>query len=164
VYFNDGTGAKMDYYLDTSVSTAAAVCRADGRTSISVSVTLTNTAPADARTALPGYVTGGGAFGVTPGNINTVVYIYAPGNTDPDQPTLVTGLDPGLEGGTSFSGRDGNHTVTGFGIELAPGESRTVSVNLAGQRGIPTDLQATITPTIKTTVNATATNRSFPDC
>jgi hypothetical protein len=164
VYFNDGTGAKMDYYLDTSVSTAAAVCRADGRTSISVSVTLTNTAPADAQTALPSYVTGGGAFGVTPGNINTVVYIYAPGNTDPDRPTLVTGLDPGVEGGTSFSGRDGNHTVTGFGIELAPGESRTVSVDLAGQVGISTDLRAAITPTIKTTVNATATNRSFPDC
>src|SRR5690606_20828767 len=57
VYLNDSTGAKMDYYLDTSVTVASAVCRSDGLPSYRVTVTLTNTAPADAATSLPPYVT-----------------------------------------------------------------------------------------------------------
>ncbi|MFB2555275.1 DUF4012 domain-containing protein [Herbiconiux liangxiaofengii] len=164
VYFNDATGAKMDYYLDTAVQTATAVCRADGRMSIAVSVTLTNTAPADAGATLPRYVTGGGAFRVTPGNVSTIVYIYAPSNPNPDEPTLVTNLDPGVDGGSLFSARDGLHTVTGFSVDLAPGESRTVSVDLVAQSGLSSQIDALITPTIKPTVYSTETNRSFSEC
>jgi hypothetical protein len=58
VYLNDGTGSKMDTYLD------------------GVDVTLTSTAPADAAASLPDYITGGGAFGTAPGNIKTVVSVY----------------------------------------------------------------------------------------
>lgn len=64
VYLNDGTGSKMDYYLDKSVSVGSSVCRKDGRPTSVVEITLKNTAPADAATSLPRYVTGGGDFGV----------------------------------------------------------------------------------------------------
>ncbi len=64
VYLNDATGAKMDYYLEKTVSVGSEVCRKDGRPTWTVEVTLKSTAPADAATSLPEYVTGAGAFGV----------------------------------------------------------------------------------------------------
>ena len=80
VYFNDSTTAKMDPYLQVSISAGQKVCRKDGLPSNSVQVTLTNTAPPDAATSLPAYVTGGGQFGIPPGNIRTNVAAYgAPG-------------------------------------------------------------------------------------
>src|SRR5206468_976551 len=56
----------------------SAVCRADGKPSSVVAVTLTNRAAADAGSTLPRYVTGGGIFGVTPGHIKTRVAVYGP--------------------------------------------------------------------------------------
>lgn len=78
VYLNDATGAKMDYYLRESYRLGGAMCRADGRPTWRVEVTLTNAAPPDAATSLPPYVTGGGVFGVAPGEVKTQLNVYAP--------------------------------------------------------------------------------------
>ena len=83
VYFNDGTGAKMDYYVRRTVELVRE-CTANGSsgsnsTRIVAKVTLENTAPADAATSLPAYVTGKGAFGVPPGSVQTNVIAYGPG-------------------------------------------------------------------------------------
>ncbi len=165
VYFNDATGSKMDYYLDTAVSTASEVCRADGRPAIQVKVTLTNTAPADAATSLPEYVTGGGVFGVTPGNISSIAYVYGPLSVgELTDATIVTNLDAGIEGGSAHTSFDSSRTVAVFPVELAPGESRTVAVEFLAQAGNPLDISAEITPTIKPTVYSTEINTGFSGC
>ncbi|WP_422391532.1 DUF4012 domain-containing protein [Arthrobacter sp. N1] len=77
VYFNDGTGAKMDYYVERTVQLIGS-CTTDGSRGYTVRVTMTNTAPADAAESLPAYVTGAGAFGVEPGTVRTDVVGYGP--------------------------------------------------------------------------------------
>lgn len=126
VYLNDGTASKMDYYLEKTVSVGAALCRADGRPTSAVEVTIKNTAPADAATSLPRYVTGGGAFGTDPGNIKTLVAVYAPEN--------------GIYLGSSQDGKqvpvqtvmDGGHPVVQLQTLLAPGQSTTFRVAFLG--------------------------------
>lgn len=165
VYFNDATGAKMDYYLDTAVSTAAEVCRADGRPAIRVSVTLTNTLAPDAVGGLPAYVTGDGAFGVTPGNISTLAYVYGPASVGTlTDSTVITALDPGAEGAPSRSSYDGDHIVAVFPVDLAPGESRTVTVDFLAQAGNPLTINPQVTPMINATVYEAVINSGFSGC
>jgi hypothetical protein len=164
VYLNDGTGAKMDFYLNTAVAIEGRLCRADGRPTIRAEVTLTSTAPVDAGAVLPAYVTGGGSFGVTPGNVKTVIYVYGPEGVDPDEPVLITDVDPGLEGGSSFSSRDQNRLVAGFPVELAPGETRTVAVEFVAPTGSSTEITPVITPGVHPTVYSTETIGSFSGC
>jgi len=77
VFLNDATGGKMSYYLDTDVRLTGSVCTDGGRVD-SFRATLTSTAPADAASSLPWYVTGGGISGVEPGDVRTVVVLYPP--------------------------------------------------------------------------------------
>lgn len=76
VYLNDGTEAKMGYYVDLDVTGAATACAADGSQTLQVVVRLTSAAPAGAAD-LPDYVTGGGAV-VPRGHVRTNVLLYAP--------------------------------------------------------------------------------------
>ncbi|WP_169799921.1 DUF4012 domain-containing protein [Herbiconiux solani] len=162
VYFNDATGAKMDVYLKSAVETKSAQCRTNGRPTVSSQVTLTNTVAADA--ALPEYVTGGQAFGVPRGSIRTIVYIYSPANADPNEPILIAGIDPGTSGSQPFSARDGEHLVVGFSVELAPGETKTVSADFAYDNGASLVISPVITPTVNPTVYSTEINRGFSEC
>ncbi|MBD5786170.1 DUF4012 domain-containing protein [Cellulosimicrobium terreum] len=77
VFFNDGTGAKMSYYLDTAVRHTGSGCSATGRRD-TFAVDLASTAPDDAATSLPAYVTGDGYAGVEPGVTRTFVVLYPP--------------------------------------------------------------------------------------
>ncbi|MET0725308.1 MAG: DUF4012 domain-containing protein, partial [Leifsonia sp.] len=77
VYLNDMTGSKMDPYLDVQFGAATVTCRNDGLPNYEIVVKLTNTAPADAATSLPTYVTGGGEYGTPPGSIRTSVHVYS---------------------------------------------------------------------------------------
>lgn len=76
VYLNDGTEAKMGYYVDLGITGEATGCAADGSQSLRVTVDLASAAPADAAD-LPGYVTGAGAV-VPAGQVRTNVLVYAP--------------------------------------------------------------------------------------
>ncbi|MGI8393090.1 DUF4012 domain-containing protein [Leucobacter sp. W1038] len=77
---NDGTGSKMDYYLASSVEVVSGGCPVDAADPrVTLRVTLTNTAPADAGATLPDYITGGGWFVDMPkGDILTLAQVYAP--------------------------------------------------------------------------------------
>jgi hypothetical protein len=126
VYFNDSTGAKMDYYLKSQVSVGQAVCRKDGRPDWVVEVTLTNTAPLDAATRLPGYVTGAGDYGVAPGDIQTTVSLYAP----------KTGVFVGAsqDGVTKavHNAADSGYPVAQYETSVSPGKSTTWRVEFLG--------------------------------
>lgn len=144
VYLNDGTGAKMDYYLDKRVSVGSSVCRKDGRPTSVVQVTIKNTAPADAATSLPRYVTGGGDFGTEPGKIKTLIAVYAPTNA-----IYLGSSQDGKQVGVQTTS-DGGHPVAQLQTLLAPGESTTFRVAFLGEaKYAKAGVQAMSTPGIR---------------
>ncbi|MBD7996073.1 DUF4012 domain-containing protein [Arthrobacter sp. Sa2CUA1] len=139
VYFNDGTGAKMDYYTRRTVQLLKS-CRADGLGRYTVQVSIDNGAPKDAADSLPEYVTGGGIFGVKPGNIRTNYVLYGP------EQSLVEGLTVNGRPVSFGSGLHGQRPVATVTIELQPGESTDLNVTFfkVSQDSVA---QITVTPT-----------------
>jgi Protein of unknown function (DUF4012) len=93
IYLNDGTAAKIGYYLRTDVVATPTGCRQDGSQTLTVRVTLTNTAPANAAD-LPPSLTGGGNI-VPAGQVRTNVLLYAPSGGRVDD-VRVSGGEPGV--------------------------------------------------------------------
>jgi hypothetical protein len=153
VTLNDTTGSKMSYYLRYGVSAQATSCAAGAQT-LESTMQLSSTAPKDAATALPTYVTGGGQFGVPPGQQIVTVRIYSPSggsitgmtvNGKPNKPVLVT---------------QGQRQVAMTYIQLGPGQN--VSVAWKTQTGAnetgPTEVWVTpsVEPGTKSSVVPTA--------
>lgn len=117
VYLNDGTGSKMDYFLD---ATAEIDFDASDPTRAELVLRLTNDAPADVA-SLPAGVTGGGNYGVPPGIIRTVVYLYLP------QGSVASSLS--AEGFSPFRrGTHAGHEVLVTWVDLAPGASAVARI------------------------------------
>jgi Protein of unknown function (DUF4012) len=129
VYFNDATGAKMDFYMRSSIAVSSAVCRADNRPNYNVAVKLTLKAPLDAATVLPTYVTGRYAFGVKPGRVRTNVYVYAPPGAEPFSVKV-----DGKEFAFVSAKLDG-HPVVGAVVEMGPGETTSLLFQFIGKAG-----------------------------
>jgi hypothetical protein len=129
VYLNDATGAKMDYYLTKQVAVGSQVCRPDGRPTWTVEVTLKNTAPTNAATSLPEYVTGGGDFGVPRGDVRTEVAVYGP--------TSGSYLSATQDGKPSSAqtAEDGKYFVVQFDTTLSPGKTTVLRVQFVGPKG-----------------------------
>lgn len=141
VYFNDGTGAKMDYYVKRTVQLIEE-CPADGYEKTTVRVTSTNTAPADAATSLPRYVTGAGVFGVPPGSVQTNVVAYGPVQANVESATIdgqKTPFAPYLHA---------DRPVGVIAQQLAPGESKTVDFNF-GKIVQHVEPNLVVTPTVQ---------------
>lgn len=77
VTVNDSTGAKMSYYLRYNVSANATYCT-NGVQGLTGSAEFRSEAPKDAAKTLPPYVTGGGVYGVTPGQQIDSILIFGP--------------------------------------------------------------------------------------
>lgn len=141
VYFNDGTGAKMDYYVKRTVQLIKE-CPADGYEQTKVRIISTNTAPADAATSLPSYVTGGGSFGVAPGTVQTNIVSYGPVQANVES-AFIDGqkipFAPYLHA---------NRPVGVVGQQLAPGESKTVEFTF-GKIVQHTEPNIVVTPTVQ---------------
>lgn len=144
IYLNDGTAAKMDYYLGVGVGKLVQSCRADGRREVWIDVTLTNTAPADSASTLPEYVTGGGVGGVTPGSIRTNILSY--GNPE----SFALGVWQGGRQRGFGSALAGTHPVMTVAVELAPGESQTVQFRFLAARPGQRAVQLITTPLLAT--------------
>lgn len=140
-YFNDGTGAKMDYYVKRTVQLVKE-CAKDGYEQTTVRVTSTNTARADAAMSLPAYVTGGGAFGVPPGSVQTNIVAYGP-----VQANMETASLDGQRAGFA-SHRHANRPVGVVDVRLAPGESRTVDFTF-GKIVQHAEPNLVVTPTVQ---------------
>ncbi|WP_426999202.1 DUF4012 domain-containing protein [Pseudarthrobacter sp. N5] len=141
VYFNDGTGAKMDYYVKRTVQLVEE-CTIDQYSQIKVRVTSTNTAPLDAATSLPAYVTGDGNFGVPAGTVQSNVVVYGP-----VQAQVETAAQDGkkVAFGAQHHGERPVGTVTTM---LAPGQSHTDEITFSKivQR---TEPNVVVTPTVQ---------------
>lgn len=141
VYFNDATGAKMDYYVKRTVQLVEE-CTPDEYEQIRVLVTSTNTAPADAATTLPDYVTGAGVFGVPPGTVRTNIVAYGPA-----QANVETAVQDGNRipfGAQIHAGRPVGTVTT----VLAPGQSSTVELTF-GKIVQHTEPELVVTPTVQ---------------
>ena len=138
---NDATGAKMDYYTSASISTAIGTC--DGKATTQVRVTWTNTAPADAATSLPPYVTGDGFYGVPPGSVGTLIAVYGPEGSTPSHIDR-DGTEEGVQTATL-----GDRSVVQHEVLLAPGESTTITVEFQGEGAGERLTEALVTPLIE---------------
>lgn len=141
VYFNDGTGAKMDYYVKRTVKLIKE-CQANGYQQTTVRVTSTNTAPSDAATALPAYVTGAGVFGIPPGTVQTNVVAYGPAQANVESATIdgqKTSFAPYLHA---------NRPVGVVAQQLAPGESKIVEFTF-GKIVQHTEPNIVVTPSVQ---------------
>ena len=124
VFLNDASGAKLDYYLDATTDLAAGEC--DGRPQYRVDVTLSSSAPLDAVTTLSPTVLGPGVYGVPLGTIRTRVSVYGP---------VGSALASAKVDGQSTEVQSASHLDRPVGqviVDLAPGESRTVTVEMDG--------------------------------
>lgn len=74
VFLNDGTGAKLGYYLSNEVHVVPGQCRADGVRELQVNITMHYSAPAS---GLPAYVLGSGSIGKAY-TLRTNVMVFAP--------------------------------------------------------------------------------------
>lgn len=124
VLINDSTGAKMDYYTRASISTAVGECQ--GTPTTQVRVTWTNTAPADAATSLPAYVTGDGTYGVPPGTVRTLIAVYGPEGATPSH------VDRDGKEESVQTALVGDRSVVQHEVTLAPGESSTITLEFQG--------------------------------
>jgi hypothetical protein len=140
VYFNDATGSKMDYFLSSGIGIASGVCRNDQRPNFEVTVKLESRAPEDAAVSLPGYVTGGGAFGVDPGNISTNIFVYAPQGSVPYSVTI-DGQEYAFVSSQHLA-----HSVAGVTVELVPGQQSEVSMKFVGNAGASAAVELQHTP------------------
>jgi len=123
VFLNDGTGAKLGYYLSNEVKVTQGQCRADGRRELVVAVTLHYNAPSS---GLPAYVTGAIPEG-QPYTLKTNVLTFAPlgggvigATQDGEDIGIGRGQDHLREVGTATISMDpGTSTVVTFTV-LAP--------------------------------------------
>jgi hypothetical protein len=141
VYFNDGTGAKMDYYVKRTVQLEQECTRGD-YAQIKVRVTSKNTAPPNSASTLPAYVTGGGIFGVPAGTVQTNIVAYGP--------VQANVVDAAAEGRKVpfASQRHAGRPVGTVTVRLAPGQSSTVEFTF-GKIVQHTEPVVAVTPTIQ---------------
>ncbi|MBD7952467.1 MULTISPECIES: DUF4012 domain-containing protein [Oerskovia] len=128
VFFNDATAGKMSYYLDSAVQHVSSECTASGRAD-TFQVDLTSTAPADAATDLPWYVTGGGISGTPPGSIRTDLFLYPPRGG-----RILNVTADGTLAGSEVVENQGRAVAT-LPRELAPGQSTSVTFTVATTDG-----------------------------
>ncbi len=143
VFLNSAMAGKMDYYLRQEVALSAPLCQQGGSVQRTLDVILTSTAPADAATTLPEYVTGTTRI-VPRGHNRTQVVFYAPpggsfGQVRRDGEQIPFG-----------SAQDAGHPAALATAELAPGQTVTVSVDMflpAASADVPPVLRTT--PTVQ---------------
>lgn len=141
VFFNDGTGAKMDYYVKRTVQLIEE-CKTDGYSEVTVRVTTSNTAPIDAATSLPSLVTGGGRYGVPAGTVQTNIVVYGPAQSQVET-THQDGTK--VPFGSHIHGGRPVGTVT---TSLAPGQESTVHFTF-GKIVQHTEAKVVVTPTVQ---------------
>lgn len=141
VYFNDGTGAKMDYYMKRTVQLVKE-CQKDGYEEMTVRITNLNAAPTDAASSLPAYVTGDGNYGVPPGSVQTNIVAYGP-----TQANIEIAKVNGERADFAPHLHDGR-PVGVLSVRLAPGESSTVEITF-GKIVQHTEPNLVVTPTVQ---------------
>jgi hypothetical protein len=120
VFLNDGSGAKLGYYLTHSAALTVGDCRRDGRRELRLQVTLSSTAP---KSGLSKSVLGLSLAG-DPYTARTLVYLFGPARGS----VVSARLD-----GTAVAvggGAERNRQVGVVNVDLAPGHTRVLEATL----------------------------------
>ena len=120
VFLNDGSGAKLGYYLTHSAVLTVGDCRRDGRRELRLRVTLKSTAP---KSGLSDSVLGLGLAG-DPYTARTLVYLFSPARGSVVSARL-DGTGVALGGGVERGRQVGIANV-----DLAPGRTRVLEATL----------------------------------
>ncbi len=142
VYLNDGTEAKIGYYLRTDVDATSTTCHPDGSQSVHVRVSMTNTAPKNAAD-LPPYISSGNV--IPKGQVRMNVLLYAPTGGRVDDVHVSSGAQ-GV-----FSQTHNGLAVVGRTVQLKPGQRQVIDYDVLsgpGQTGVP---KLRVTPLISGT-------------
>ncbi|MEU4365960.1 DUF4012 domain-containing protein [Micromonospora chersina] len=138
VFLNDGSGAKLGYYLRFSATVTVGDCQPDGRRELRLRVTVHSTAP---KSGLAESVTGLALSG-DPYTARTFVSVYSPtggavlgGRLD--------GRDTAMGSGTA-----GSRQVTVANVEVKPGRTRTLDVTLLTGTTSAGTAELVLTPTV----------------
>jgi hypothetical protein len=142
IFFNDSTGAKMSYYLRYDARVRATSCQ-DGVQSFAGKLTVKSTAPADAAT-LPDYITGGGDYGIDPGNQIVNVQIYGPAGGAVGE-IQTNGEKDEAQQAASINGRP----VRQLWVFLKPGETADVSWTMTSGADQPGAARLSVTPSVE---------------
>jgi predicted negative regulator of RcsB-dependent stress response len=120
VFLNDGSGAKLGYYLTRAAELRVGDCRLDGRRELHLRLTISSTAP---RSGLGPSVLGLGMAG-DPYTARTLVYVFSPARG--------TVLRARLDGADAplGSGVERGRQVGVASVDVAPGRSRVLEVSL----------------------------------
>lgn len=131
-FLNDGTQAKVGYYLEVQGGVTSVACRPDGGQTLELELVYTYAAPADAAT-LPEYLVGLDAI-VPPGEFRTNLLLYLPSNSQ-----MTDVLVDGQPGQMHAQVHD-DLSVGSLTWDFEPGQKRTITATIdtgAGQRGDP---------------------------
>lgn len=144
VFLNDGTGAKMQYYLDHRVDVTPVSCNAAGRQRMRVRLRLRSDAPPGGA-GLPSYVVGmARELGLPRGSMRLTTHVYAP----------IGGWVESVSVDGQEQARDVvehlGHPVGTRTVELAPGETRTVVWTVRSGRQQVGDPRLRVTPGVHT--------------
>jgi hypothetical protein len=120
VFLNDGSGAKLGYYLRPSAELTVGACRPDGRRELRLRMTLHSTAP---KRGLSEAVLGLGLAG-DPYTARTLVYVFSPaggavGGARIDGSTVAVG-----------SGVERRRQVAIANLEVGPGRTRSLEITV----------------------------------
>ncbi|WP_346116175.1 DUF4012 domain-containing protein [Micromonospora coerulea] len=137
VFLNDGSGAKLGYYLRFSASLTVGDCQSDGRRELRLRVAVHSTAP---RSGLSDSVTGLALSG-DPYTARTFVSVYSPAGG-----AVLTGRLDGKVG-TVGSGTDHRRQVAVARVEVKPGATRTLDVTLLTGKTSAGTAELQLTPT-----------------
>ncbi|MEH0828131.1 MULTISPECIES: DUF4012 domain-containing protein [unclassified Micromonospora] len=137
VFLNDGSGAKLGYYLKPTAQLTVGECQEEGRRQLRLRFTLHSSAPTSGLTSS---VLGMGKAG-DPYTIRTLVYVFSPAG-GAVMGARLDGADVGLGGGT-----ERRRQVGVANVEVPPGGTRTLDVDLLTGRNTAGTPELWLTPT-----------------
>ncbi|MDG4810187.1 DUF4012 domain-containing protein [Micromonospora sp. WMMD1120] len=137
VFLNDGSGAKLGYYLRPTANVTVGACRPDGRRELRLRVTLRSTAP---RSGLSESVLGLGMAG-DPYTARTLVSVYSPAGG--------AVLEARLDGAETAlgSGTERRRQVATASVDVGPGAERALEVTLLTAKTGVGQAELRLTPT-----------------
>jgi hypothetical protein len=137
VFLNDGSGAKLGYYLRPAASLTVGECRPDGRRELRLRVTLRSTAP---KSGLSESVLGLGLAG-DPYTVRTLVSVFSPAGG--------AVLDARLDGADTAlgSGTERGRQVAIASVDVGPGAERALEVTVLTAKTGAGQAELWLTPT-----------------